>query len=147
MLKQLLFGAATMLALPVYALDGDILIHDPSTIVADGGRYYTYGTGNGIPILSSDDGWTWRRSGSLMSAVPGGKAGPEVLARGGNNTWAPDVIPIGDIVGTSPHANYDVSPDGKSFVAVRRSPAARIMVIQNLPALMRRLQGGRPRTP
>jgi arabinan endo-1,5-alpha-L-arabinosidase len=31
-----------------------------------------------------------------MSAVPGGKAGAEVLARGGNNTWAPDVIHIGD---------------------------------------------------
>ena len=44
----------------------------------------------------SDDGWTWRRAGSLMSALPGGKPGPEVLARGGNNTWAPDVIHIGD---------------------------------------------------
>ena len=48
---------------------------------------------------------------------------------------------VGDIVGTNPHANYDVSPDGKTFVMVRRSPAARIMVIQNLPALVRRLQG------
>ena len=43
------------------------------------------------------------------------------------------------------HANYDVSPDGKTFVMVRRSPAARIVVIQNLPALVRRLQGERPR--
>jgi serine/threonine-protein kinase len=51
------------------------------------------------------------------------------------------LFPIGDIVGTSPHANYDVSPDGKTFVMVRRSPAARIMVIQNLPALVRRLRG------
>ena len=53
------------------------------------------------------------------------------------------LFPIGDIVGTGPHANYDVSPDGKTFVAVRRSPAARIMVIQNLPALVRRIQGVR----
>jgi Tol biopolymer transport system component len=53
------------------------------------------------------------------------------------------LFPIGDIVGTAPHANYDVSPDGKSFVMVRRSPAARIMVIQNLPALVHRLQGER----
>jgi hypothetical protein len=37
--------------------------------------------------------------------------------------------------------NYDVSPDGKTFVMVRRSPATRIMVIQNLPALVKRLQG------
>ena len=51
------------------------------------------------------------------------------------------LFPIGDIVGTAPHANYDVSPDGKTFVMVRSSPAARVVVIQNLPALVRRLQG------
>ena len=52
------------------------------------------------------------------------------------------LFPIGDIVGTQPHANYDVSPDGKTFVVVRRSPAARIVVIQNLPGLVRKLQRG-----
>src|SRR5688572_24771075 len=96
MLRKLLLCAAFTIALPTHALDGDIQIHDPSTIAQHAGRYYTYGTGNGLPILMSDDGWTWSRAGSLMSAVPGGKAGPAVLARGGNNTWAPDVIPIGD---------------------------------------------------
>jgi Tol biopolymer transport system component len=54
------------------------------------------------------------------------------------------LFPIGDIVSSSPHANYDISPDGKTFVMARRSPAARIVVIQNLPALVRRLQGTRP---
>jgi arabinan endo-1,5-alpha-L-arabinosidase len=43
----------------IYALDGDIGIHDPSTVVMDHGKYYTYGTGGGS--LVSDDGWTWRR--------------------------------------------------------------------------------------
>jgi arabinan endo-1,5-alpha-L-arabinosidase len=94
--RMVLLSVAAMFVLPAHALDGEILIHDPSTVISESGRYYTYGTGNGIPILSSDDGWTWRRAGSLMSAVPGGKAGPEVLAKGGNNTWAPDVIHIGD---------------------------------------------------
>jgi hypothetical protein len=51
------------------------------------------------------------------------------------------LFPIGDIVSTAPHANYDVSPDGKTFVMVRSSPAARVMVIQNLPALLRRMRG------
>jgi eukaryotic-like serine/threonine-protein kinase len=55
------------------------------------------------------------------------------------------LFPIGEIVSTSPHANYDVSPDGKSFVMVRSSPAARVVVIQNLPALIRRLRGGAQR--
>jgi Tol biopolymer transport system component len=57
------------------------------------------------------------------------------------------LFPVVDIVGTAPHANYDISPDGKTFVMVRRSPAARIVVIQNLPALVRRLQGERTAGP
>ena len=94
--RGFLVCAAMAFALPASALDGDITMHDPSTVIASGGRYYAYGTGNGLPFLVSEDGWTWRRGGSLMSAVPGGKPGPEVLARGGNNTWAPDVIHVGD---------------------------------------------------
>ena len=31
-----------------------------------------------------------------MQAVPGGRPGPDVIARGGNNSWAPDVIRVGD---------------------------------------------------
>jgi arabinan endo-1,5-alpha-L-arabinosidase len=96
MMQRLLFCAAALLALPAHALDGDVTVHDPSTVILHAGRYYTYGTGNGLPILASDDGWTWQRKGSLMSALPGGKPGADVIARGGNNTWAPDLIHLGD---------------------------------------------------
>ena len=71
-------------------------MHDPSTVVVHDGKFYVYATGNGLPISISDDGWTWRRAGTLMQAVPGGRPGPDVIARGGNNTWAPDVIRSGD---------------------------------------------------
>ena len=37
----------------VLALDGEIRIHDPSTIILCDGRYYTYGTG-GISLVSDD---------------------------------------------------------------------------------------------
>lgn len=95
--RLLLVGAATLvLGLPLLALDGQIGMHDPSTVIVHEGRFYTYGTGRGLPISVSDDGWTWRRAGNLMQAVPGGQPGPETLARGGNNTWAPDVIRSGD---------------------------------------------------
>ena len=88
-------GAATLLPLapPVLTLDGDPGIHDPSTIMIHEGKFYTYGTGRGLPGLVSDDGWTWRPAGSAMDAVQGDRA--EVLERGGNNTWAPDVIRSG----------------------------------------------------
>jgi arabinan endo-1,5-alpha-L-arabinosidase len=87
---------ALVLVTPVLALDGDPGMHDPSTIVVHDGKFYAYGTGGGLPISISDDGWTWRRAGSLMQALPGGRPGAEVIARGGNNTWAPDVIRSGD---------------------------------------------------
>ena len=41
-----------------------------------------------------------------------------------------------DIMRTQPHAGYDVSPDGKRFVMVRRTPASRIMILQNLAGLV-----------
>ncbi len=46
-----------------------------------------------------------------------------------------------DYDNAEPHSNYDVSPDGQSFVMVRRGTTGRIVVIQNLPALVRKLQG------
>jgi serine/threonine-protein kinase len=51
------------------------------------------------------------------------------------------LFPLADYVGTLPHANYDVSPDGRYFAMVRRSPSTRIMIIQNLPQLVQRLRG------
>ena len=85
-----------LLVVPAFALDGDPRMHDPSTVILHEGKYYSYGTGNGLPISISDDGWTWRRAGTLMQALPGGRPGTDVIARGGNNTWAPDLIRIGE---------------------------------------------------
>src|SRR5690348_14834136 len=92
---SLLAAVALCLVAPALALDGQPGLHDPSTIVVDHGRFYVYATGNGLPFSTSDDGWTWRRAGMLMLAVPGGRPGADVIARGGNNTWAPDVIQVG----------------------------------------------------
>ena len=61
----------------VFALEGQIGIHDPSTVIFCNGKYYTYGTGG--TSLVSDDGWTWRQ-------------GARLPRRG----LAPDVIHIGD---------------------------------------------------
>jgi arabinan endo-1,5-alpha-L-arabinosidase len=67
----------TVVVLPAFALDGQIGIHDPSTIVQCDGKFYTFGTGSGG--LISDDGWTWR--------------GGAVRDGGG---VAPDICKIGD---------------------------------------------------
>jgi arabinan endo-1,5-alpha-L-arabinosidase len=89
-------GLLLLLVPPLLALDGAPAMHDPSTVVVENGKFYTYGTGRGLPVVVSDDGWTWRRAGTVMSVVAGGRPGPEVIKRGGDNTWAPDLIKSGD---------------------------------------------------
>jgi arabinan endo-1,5-alpha-L-arabinosidase len=83
-MKKLLVAAIFILVAAFYvnkslafALDGQIGIHDPSTIIFCDSKYYTYGTGG--TSLVSDDGWTWRQ-------------GVRLPRRG----LAPDVIHIGD---------------------------------------------------
>lgn len=56
---------------------GEPYIHDPSTVMECGGKYYTFGTGGGG--LISDNGWSWY--------------GGAVRPHGGA---APDVVKIGD---------------------------------------------------
>jgi arabinan endo-1,5-alpha-L-arabinosidase len=76
-MKYLRWVIIAALATALFALDGIVGIHDPSTIIQCNGKYYTYGTGGSS--LVSDDGWTWRRG----TALP---------RRG----LAPDVIHLGD---------------------------------------------------
>ena len=83
MKRRLLPLLALLGAPPLQALDGDPGMHDPSTVIESGGRYYSFGTGGGLPISVSDDGWTWRRMGALMDGLPGGRAG-----RSRSPTWA-----------------------------------------------------------
>jgi arabinan endo-1,5-alpha-L-arabinosidase len=74
---MLLLGSVALWCSPIFALEGDIQIHDPSTIVPCDGKFYTYGTGGSC--LVSDDGWTWRRG------VPPARRG-----------MAPDLIHLGE---------------------------------------------------
>lgn len=83
--------AATLLSSLAFALDGQIGIHDPSTIVQSDGKFYTYGTGGSS--LVSDDGWTWKRGANLPR-------------RG----LAPDVIHLGDRYYVYVAANIGAQP-------------------------------------
>jgi arabinan endo-1,5-alpha-L-arabinosidase len=65
--------AALTLVSATFALEGQIGIHDPSTIIQCDGKYYTFGTGGGG--LISDDGWTWNRGASR----PGGGVAPDAI--------------------------------------------------------------------
>src|SRR5574344_672690 len=69
-------SAMLMLSLSASAQIGQPYIHDPSTIMECGGKYYTYGTGGGG--LVSDDGWTWNTG----AVRPGGGAAPDAIKIG-----------------------------------------------------------------
>src|SRR5271165_3279176 len=58
------------------SLDGEPYIHDPSTVINCGGKYYVYGTGGGG--LISEDGWTWHGG----AVRPGGGLAPDVIKIG-----------------------------------------------------------------
>jgi len=91
LIKYAFAAAILALASLALALDGQIGIHDPSTIALCDGKFYTYGTGGSS--LVSDDGWTWRRG----TALP---------RRG----LAPDVIHIGDRYYVYVAANIGAQP-------------------------------------
>ena len=61
-----------------FALEGQVQIHDPSTIIRCDGKFYVWGTG-GRGLVSAD-GWTWERG----------------AQHGGGGGLAPDVIRLGD---------------------------------------------------
>jgi arabinan endo-1,5-alpha-L-arabinosidase len=90
-MKYALVAITLALASLALALDGQIGIHDPSTIAFCNGKFYTYGTGGSS--LVSDDGWTWRR-------------GTTLPRRG----LAPDVIHIGDRYYVYVAANIGAQP-------------------------------------
>jgi len=77
-MKSILSAAAILtLVWTAGALEGQVRIHDPSTLVVCDGTYHTYGTGG--TALISEDGWTWQR-------------GVTPARRG----MAPDAIHLGD---------------------------------------------------
>jgi len=57
------------------------------------------------------------------------------------------LFPATGIVTANPHTNFDVSPDGKTFAYVRSNPSSRVMVIQNLPAMVAKLRASGRGTP
>lgn len=86
----LILGAAS-----ASALDGTIGIHDPSTVVQCDGKYYVFGTGRGIPILESNNGFDWQRGGNVFDRIPD-SVKSYVPKNNGSGVWAPDVIKLND---------------------------------------------------
>lgn len=71
---------------------GQTFIHDPSTIVRDGGSYFVFGTGPGIRAKSSPDLIHWTNSAPVFEAAPGWTTNYVPGFKG--YFWAPDVVHV-----------------------------------------------------
>jgi Tol biopolymer transport system component len=90
----------------------------------------------------------WSRDGRELyyRALSGGKVTLVAAALSFSPTLRVDaqrnLFDVSAISSSTPHTNYDISPDGRTFAMVRQNPAMRIEVIQNLPALFAQLERG-----
>jgi serine/threonine-protein kinase len=112
-------------------------------------------SGTGVPVQVSSDGGTepvWAPNG--REVYYRGYIGDRFMLMAAALQYRPDLAVVGHRVlfpatvmrGTGPHANYDVSPDGRTFVMVHEPEAQHVVVIQNLPELLRRLRSAEPGT-
>jgi beta-xylosidase len=93
-------------------------IHDPSTILKDGNKYYCFSTGMGVQSLVSEDLKQWRVGKPLFDEPP--QWVNDVVPQHRGHFWAPDAIRVGDRY----LVYYSVSAFGKrtSAIALASSP-------------------------
>ncbi len=73
-------------------LSGQTFIHDPSTVVKDGNRYYVFGTGPGIRTKSSPDFIQWEAGRPVFRDPPAWVN--HFVPSFGEYFWAPDIIHV-----------------------------------------------------
>jgi arabinan endo-1,5-alpha-L-arabinosidase len=104
--------AATPTALHPALPTGDTFVHDPSTVLRHGDRYFLFSTGVGIQTLSSPDLLVWTKGKPVFDSPPAWTTNAVAGFRG--HFWAPDVIRLNGQY----HLYYSVSTFGKQVSAI-----------------------------
>jgi arabinan endo-1,5-alpha-L-arabinosidase len=107
------FALLVISGISALALDGMIGIHDPSTVAICDGKYYVFGTGRGISVLTSSNGFNWQRAGRVFDRIPD-SVKQFCPKNDGTNVWAPDIIPLNGEY----HLYYSISSWGEYVSAV-----------------------------
>jgi len=142
-----LAGTAYAEAFPALSPDGRWLAY----VSEESGRSEVYVRsypGFGSKVQVSQDGGTepvWARSGKELFFRSGGRQTPQLIAAAVEAAASFRITsrrPLFNVAGyenANPHANYDVFPDGKSFVMVRQGrpgQSAEIVYLQNVKGLL-----------
>ncbi|NJD11932.1 MAG: arabinan endo-1,5-alpha-L-arabinosidase [Gemmatimonadetes bacterium] len=106
------FAVSLVVPAPGRAQTGEIGVHDP-VIMKQGGIYYVFATGAGIPILRSPDLRTWARAGRVFEALPAWIATTVPGVRG-ESLWAPDI----SFYNGKYHLYYSASTFGSQLSAI-----------------------------
>ena|ERR1035438_9347351 len=91
--RLLALGLLAFGVTPASALEGTIGIHDPSTVIQCDRNYYVFGTGRGISVLTSSNGFNWLRGGRVFDRIPD-SVKSFVPKNEGQGVWAPDIIKL-----------------------------------------------------
>jgi serine/threonine-protein kinase len=103
-------------------------------------------------LLVSQDGGSepvWARDGRELFYRSLGPGEPQLVAARIETAPAPRVVSrtplfaVTDFEPASPHANYDVMPDGKSFVMVRQGRLSQFVYLQHWTGLLQQRGAGR----
>jgi arabinan endo-1,5-alpha-L-arabinosidase len=89
-------------------LSGNLGAHDP-VVIAAGGRYHYFSTGNGISVKTSDDLLRWSQQPEIFPTTPAWFQ-QQVPAYEPRNIWAPDISSFGGQY----HLYYSVSSFGSN---------------------------------
>jgi arabinan endo-1,5-alpha-L-arabinosidase len=111
-LLSLFVAAASAVAANVEPLEGDLFVHDPSTILKDGTNYHLFSTGAGSATKSSSNRLHWTRGQSVFASPPAWTTNVVPGFRG--YFWAPDVA----FVDGRYLLYYSVSTFGKQLSAI-----------------------------
>ncbi len=95
------------------AIDGDIRIHDPSTVIKFNGQFYVFGTGRDISLLASTNGFDWERKRRVFDQIPV-SVHAYVPKNDGQSVWAPDNIKLNEQC----YLYYAISSWGQYALAV-----------------------------
>jgi serine/threonine-protein kinase len=102
--------------------------------------------GSAGKLLLSQDGGSepvWSRDGHELFYRSLGPGEPQLIAARVETSPAPRVVSrtplfaVTDFEPAVPHANYDVMPDGKSFVMVRQGRLSQFVYLQHWTGLLR----------
>ena len=92
--------------------EGQTFVHDPSSIVKEGSRFYLFSTGSGLRSLSSPDLVQWTNGPSVFAAPPPWTARAVPGFRGYG--WAPDGLWLNGQY----HLYYSISTFGSHISAI-----------------------------